>query len=71
MGQTLTVRLNEELSSWLEETAALTGVSQGQIVREQLTKAKAANRNRSFMRLAGSLHGLPKYLSQRKGFSRA
>jgi hypothetical protein len=71
MGQTLTIRLNEELSSWLEETAAHTGVSQGQIVREQLTKAKAAKRNRSFMRLAGSVHGLPKNLSQRKGFARA
>ena len=71
MSQTLTVRLDEELSSWLEETASRTGVSQGQIVREQLAKARAANRNRSFMRLAGSLHGLPKNLSKRKGFSRS
>ena len=71
MSQTLTVRLDAELSTWLEETAARTGVSQGQIVREQLSKAKAANRSGSFMRLAGSIHGLPRNLSQRKGFSRA
>jgi predicted transcriptional regulator len=68
MSQTITVRLNEELSSWLEETAARTGVSQGQIVREQLAKAKNANANRAFMRWAGVVRG-PKNLSSRKGFS--
>lgn len=68
MSQTITVRLNEELSSWLEETASRTGVSQGQIVREQLEKAKAANVNRAFMRWAGVVRG-PKNLSSRKGFS--
>jgi len=71
MSETITIRLNEELSSWLEETASRAGVSQGQIIRAQLEKAKAANTNRSFMRLAGSLRGLPRDLSKRKGFARS
>jgi predicted transcriptional regulator len=71
MSQTITVRLNEELSSWLEETASRTGLSQSQIVREQLEKAKTTKVNKRFMRLAGSLHGLPRNLSSRKGFSRS
>jgi len=71
MSHTITVRLDEELASWLEKTAVQTGLSQGQIVRDQLAKAKAANANRAFMRLAGSVEGLPRNLSSRKGFSRS
>ncbi len=71
MSQTITVRLNKELSSWLEETAARTGVPQGRIVREQLEKARAAKGGRPFMKLAGSIRGLPRNLSQRKGYSRS
>jgi predicted transcriptional regulator len=69
MSQTITVRLNKELTEWLEQTAARTGVSQGRIIREQLEKARGANANRPFMRLAGVVSG-PKDLSTRKGFSR-
>lgn len=69
MGQTLTVRLTEELAAWLERTAAETGVSQGKLVRDQLQRAKAAASTQSFMRLAGAVRG-PKDLSERKGFSR-
>jgi hypothetical protein len=71
MSHTITVRLNKELSTWLEETASRSGLSQGQIVRQQLEQAKAANANRSYMRLAGSIRGLPRELSKRKGFSRS
>jgi len=69
MGHTITVRLTEDLASWLEETAARTGISQGQLIREQIEKAKAAGANRAFMRLAGSVRG-PRDLSQRKGFTK-
>ena len=69
MSQTITVRLGKELSSWLEETSSRTGLSQGQIVREQLEKAKTAKVDKPFMRLAGSIRGLPRDLSQRKGYS--
>ncbi len=68
MSNTLTIRLDPELSTWLEETAARAGVSQGQIVREQLAKARQANGGQPFMRLAGAMRG-PRDLSQRKGYS--
>lgn len=68
MSHTITVRIPRELASWLEETAARTGVSQGEIVREQLEKAKASAGGRPFMRLAGSVRGAAN-LSQRKGFA--
>ena len=68
MSQTLTIRLSKELSAWLEEKAARTGLSQGQIVREQLEKARVAKAEKPFMRLAGIMNG-PKDLSQRKGYS--
>lgn len=70
MGQTITIRLTRQLAEWLERTAAGTGQSQGQIVRDQLEKAKAGGSGRPFMRLAGTVRG-PKDLSGRKGFSRA
>jgi len=68
MRNTITVRLDPELARWLEETAARTGVSQGKIVRDQLERARAGTRAKSFMRLCGVVKG-PKDLSVRKGFS--
>lgn len=68
MGYTITIRLSRDLADWLERTAASMGVSQGQLVRDQLEKAKANGPARSFMRLAGVVAG-PKDLSQRKGYS--
>jgi len=68
MGHTLTIRLQKELAEWLEDEAAKTGISQGQIVREQLEKARA-NTAQPFMRLAGSVRGA-RDLSIRKGFSK-
>jgi len=70
MSHTITIRLTKELAAWLEDVAATTGLSQGQIVRDQLEKAKKSRSMRSFMRLAGTVRG-PKDLSARKGFSRA
>ena len=70
MGQTLTVRLPKELAEWLERTAAGTGRSQGEIVREQLERARSAARGQAFLRLAGTVRG-PRDLSSRKGFSRS
>ena len=58
----------EDLAEWLEHEAAKTGVPRGQIVREQLEKAKAASAQ-PFMRLAGSIQGT-RDLSRRKGFSK-
>jgi hypothetical protein len=67
MSYRISVRITDELADWLSETAWKQGVSQGQIVREQLEKARSAE-NRSFMRLAGAVNGAAG-LSERKGFS--
>ena len=68
MGHTLTVRLPHDQAEWLERVAKESGVSQGQIVRDQLEQARAGGRARPFMRWAGAVRG-PKDLSTRKGFS--
>jgi hypothetical protein len=69
MGHTLTIRLSPDLAEWLAETARGTGRSQGEIVREELERARAGAKGRGFMRLAGTVKG-PRDLSRRKGFSR-
>ena len=71
MSHTITVRISKELAEWLAETAQRTGVPHGKLVRDQLEKAKASVGSRPYMRLAGCLRGLPRDLSQRKGFSRS
>jgi len=69
MGHTITIRLTKELAEWLEQTAAKTGLSQGQLVRKELEKARSTSSSKQFMGLAGVLRGLPRDLSKRKGFS--
>jgi predicted transcriptional regulator len=69
MGHTITVRLSKELAAWLEQVAARTGVSQGQIVRDHLERARAGNAGQVFMRLAGTVRGA-RDLSSRRGFSK-
>lgn len=71
MSQTITIRLNKELAEWLADTSKRVGVPQGKLVRDQLEKAKASAGSRPYMRLAGSIRGLPRDLSRRKGFSRS
>jgi predicted DNA-binding protein len=68
MGKTITIRLSKAQEDWLERTAKVAGRPRGQIVREQIEKARQAKESRSFMRLAGAVSGAPD-LSRRKGFS--
>ncbi len=68
MSNTITVRLPDDVAEWLNETSRKTGVPKGQIIREQLDKARSAE-ERPFLRLAGTIDG-PAGLSKRKGFSR-
>ena len=70
MSHTLTIRLTKELAEWLEGAARTTGRPQGSIVRDQLEKARAGDKQ-VFLRLAGAISGGPRNLSSRKGFSRA
>lgn len=69
MSNTITVRLDDTLADWLEDTARRTGRSQGEIIREQLQRARSEKKQRRFMRLAGSVDG-PRGLSSRKGFAK-
>jgi len=69
MGHTITVRIDKALAQWLEDAARRTGRSQGEIVREQLHRARAQKGERRFLRLAGCIDG-PANLSTRQGFSR-
>ena len=69
MGNTITVRLTDELAGWLRSTARKAGVPVGRLVREELERAKRENIEKPYMRLHGSIEGPPD-LSSRKGFSR-
>jgi len=71
MSHTLTIRLQDDLARWLEDAARRTGVSQGQLVRNELERARQGKgRGRPFMRLAGSVR-LASDLSSRKGFAKS
>lgn len=70
MSNTLTIRLTDELLSWLKETSRATGVPVGRLVRQHLETAKTSRGNQRFLRLAGAFKGGPTNVSSRKGFSR-
>jgi hypothetical protein len=69
MSHTLTIRLTEELLTWLKEMSRRTGLPVGRIIRQQLESAKSEEGNQRFLRHAGRINGPPD-LSLRKGFSR-
>jgi hypothetical protein len=72
MRQTISFRPTKKLAAWIEAVAAETGVSQGQLIREHLERARSNdNGSRKFMRLAGVVRGGPRDVSGRKGFSKA
>src|SRR5271166_350925 len=69
MSHTLTIRLTEDLLTWLKGRSRETGVPMGKIVRDQLETAKASGGKQKFMRHVGALSGPPD-LSSRKGYSK-
>jgi len=69
MRHSITVRLDTDLATWLEQESERTGISQRQIVRDQLEKARTDRAVRPFMRLAGAARGA-RNLSSRTGFGR-
>ena len=69
MSRTLTIRLTEELATWLAERARKTGEPAGRIIRHQLEKARTDSGKQLFLGHAGKIDG-PADLSMRKGFSR-
>jgi predicted DNA-binding protein len=72
MGNTITIRVPKPLATWLQEKSARTGISQGQIVREQLERVRRGDKKtKNFMRLAGAIRTGARDLSMRKGFSKS
>ena len=72
MGNTITIRVPKTLAAWLQEKSARTGISQGQIVREQLERVRRGDKKtKSFMRLAGAIRTGARDLSTRKGFAKS
>ena len=69
MGNTITIRLPEELATWLKSTARKTGIPVGRLVREELERAKREKGDKPFLRYAGIMSGPPD-LSSRKGYSK-
>jgi predicted transcriptional regulator len=71
MSHTLTIRLDDDLAAWLEETARRRGTSQSRLVREQIELARAwgSTPSQAFMRWAGAVSG-PADLSSCKGFTK-
>ena len=69
MSHTLTIRLTDEILTWLKEMSGRTGLPVGRIIRQQLDRAKAEKGNQPFLNLADKING-PSDLSSRKGFSR-
>lgn len=69
MGNTITVRITEDLNNWLEEESRITGLPKGRIVRDYLESSRTRKARKPFLDLAGSVDASPD-LSSRKGFSR-
>lgn len=69
MRHTLSVRLPDELANWLRERSRRTGLSVGQIVRDELERARVEPFGQRFVRRhAGVFKGGPDDLSTREGF---
>jgi len=69
MSHTITIRIQDDLARWLEDTARELGIPKGRLIRDQLEQARQNGvGGKRFMRLAGSVRG-DKDLSMRKGFS--
>jgi hypothetical protein len=70
MGNTLTVRLPDELLKRLREKSRRTGLPMGRVVRESLEVALRPDGNQAWRKYVGIIKGGPADVSSRKGFSR-
>jgi hypothetical protein len=70
MGNTLSIRLPEDLLKRLREKSRRTGLPMGRVVRESLEAALQPDGNQVWRKYAGILKDGPPDLSSRKGYSR-
>lgn len=69
MGNTITIRLPDELSQWIDDEARKTGRPKSEIVREHLQHSRNRKLRQPFMDLAGTVEGTQD-LSRKRGFER-
>jgi predicted DNA-binding protein len=70
MGNTLTIRLPEELLEQLRERARRTGLPVGRLVRQSIEASLSRQENNRLLEFAGLIKGGARDVSSRKGFSR-
>ena len=70
MGNTLTIRLPEELLEQLREKARRTGLPVGRVVRQAVENSLKHEESPPWKNYVGIIKGGPRHLSSRKGFSR-
>lgn len=57
MSTTITIRLPDEISKWLEEESRKSGISKSRIIRGQLESLCTSKVRQPFLDLAGSIAG--------------
>jgi len=70
MGNTLSIRLPQELLDRLREKARRTGVPMGQMVRQSIEASLDAEPTQAWRKYVGIFKDGPPDLSSRKGYSR-
>jgi len=70
MSRKVTIRISDEIAEWLRERSRRQGISMSRIVLTELEQAMLAAEAESPTAIIGSVRGLPRNLSTRKGFSR-
>jgi predicted DNA-binding protein len=70
MGNTITVRLPQELIDKLRQKSRRTGLPVGRVVRQAVENSLAKEEKNPLLEFAGAIKGGPRDVSSRKGFSR-
>jgi predicted DNA-binding protein len=70
MGNTITVRLPQELIDRLRQKSRRTGLPVGRVVRQAVESSLSREEKNPLVEFAGVIKGGPRDVSSRKGFSR-
>jgi predicted DNA-binding protein len=70
MGNTITVRLPQELIDRLRQKSRRTGLPVGRVVRQAVESSLSREEKNPLLEYAGVVKGGPRDISSRKGFSR-
>jgi predicted DNA-binding protein len=69
MGNTITIRLPQELIDRLRQKSRRTGLPVGRVVREAVESSFSREEKNPLLEFAGVIKGGPRNVSSRKGFS--